>query len=63
VPGKVHLVGAGPGSADLLTVRAAAVLRAAHVVLHDNLLISRIPTPLSAWISPVLFDVQQPRHQ
>lgn len=37
MPGKVHIVGAGPGSADLLTVRAVSALRAADVVLHDAL--------------------------
>jgi uroporphyrin-III C-methyltransferase len=35
--GKVYIVGAGPGAADLLTLRAATVLRAAQVVLHDDL--------------------------
>ncbi|HZD07729.1 MAG TPA: uroporphyrinogen-III C-methyltransferase [Candidatus Limnocylindrales bacterium] len=35
--GKVYIVGAGPGAADLLTLRAATVLRAARVVLHDDL--------------------------
>lgn len=35
--GKVYIVGAGPGAADLLTLRAAIVLRAAQVVLHDDL--------------------------
>ena len=36
-PGRVWLVGAGPGAADLISVRGAAVLRAADVVLHDAL--------------------------
>ena len=35
--GKVWLIGAGPGAADLITLRGAALLAQADVVLHDAL--------------------------
>lgn len=35
--GTIFLIGAGPGGADLLTVRAARILGAAKVVVHDGL--------------------------
>jgi uroporphyrin-III C-methyltransferase len=34
----VYLVGAGPGAADLITVRGLRILRSADVVLHDALI-------------------------
>src|SRR5256885_1783615 len=40
--GKVFLVGAGPGDPELLTLKAAKVLRAAEVVLHDELVSAEI---------------------
>ena len=53
--GKVYIVGAGPGAADLLTLRAASLLRAAQVVLHDDLVPREILDlcPASAQITNV----------
>lgn len=35
--GKVYLIGAGPGAADLITLRGAGLLKRADIVFHDAL--------------------------
>jgi uroporphyrin-III C-methyltransferase len=47
--GKVCLVGVGPGDPELLTVKAAKLLRSADVVLHDAL----VSPEVLALVSPV----------
>ncbi len=51
-PGRVVFIGAGPGAADLMTLRGAARLRSADVVLFDALTdpALRAMAPQATWV-------------
>jgi uroporphyrin-III C-methyltransferase len=46
--GKVYLVGAGPGDPELLTLKAARILAAANIVLHDSLVSTEVLAKVSS---------------
>ncbi len=51
----VHLVGAGPGDPDLLTMRAVSLLARADAIIHDRLVDRRVLASAAPWAE--LIDV------
>jgi uroporphyrin-III C-methyltransferase len=61
-PGKVYLVGAGPGDPGLLTVRGLELLRAAEVIVFDQLVNPALLLEASAAAIQVFVGKQAGRH-
>lgn len=61
-PGCVTLVGAGPGDPDLLTVKAARVLRQASLVLYDHLVGEEVLALVPASAERVYVGKESSRH-
>jgi uroporphyrin-III C-methyltransferase/precorrin-2 dehydrogenase/sirohydrochlorin ferrochelatase len=54
-PGMVHIVGAGPGDPDLLTVRALGLIRSADAVIYDYLVPREILSLASGKAAKICF--------
>ena len=61
-PGTVHLVGAGPGDPDLLTLRAARLIMHARLIIHDGLVDPAILAMASPKARLVSVAKQRARH-
>ena len=60
--GKVWLVGAGPGDPDLLTLRAARLIKGARLIVHDGLVDTAILSLASPDAELVSVAKQRARH-
>ncbi len=61
--GKVYLVGAGPGHPDLLTLRAADLIRTADVIVYDRLIQEPVLSLARAEAERVYMGKPVGRHQ
>jgi uroporphyrin-III C-methyltransferase len=60
--GHVALVGAGPGAADLITVRGARLLAACHAVVYDNLVDASLLDCVPATAERIFVGKESGRH-
>lgn len=61
-PGKVYLVGAGPGDPELLTLRAARLIGAADVLVYDHLIGESILDMAPAGVRRVFVGKESANH-
>ncbi len=61
-PSTVYLVGAGPGDPELLTLRAARLIGAAQVIVHDGLVSGEILALASPQAELISVAKQRSRH-
>ncbi len=61
-PATVYLVGAGPGDPDLLTLRAARLIGAARVIVHDGLVSREILAMAAPGAQLISVAKQRSRH-
>lgn len=60
--GRVLLVGAGPGAADLLTLRAVRALESADVVVHDRLVSAEVLAMIPAHVRRIYVGKRKSAH-
>ena len=61
-PATVHLVGAGPGDPELLTIKAARLIREARLIVHDGLVSDEILALASPDAELISVAKQRSRH-
>ena len=62
VVGCVHLVGAGPGDPELLTVKALRLIQTAHVVVYDRLVGQAVLDLIPAGITKICVGKESGHH-